>query len=217
MTVAVAAGVVQVAGVLVSVAGGNLTVGAADATDARYDLAVVDDAGVKSIAAGTPSANPVFPTHPVDSVVLAAIYVPANDTDIDAGQIVSKAAGTSFLPHTFELPLSTWGVDGLLAVAQGTHGFTAEFAFTLTRTRARAGTVPTGAGVRVDINRNGSSVFASTGDQPTIADGQASAISSTYQNAAVAAGDVLTMDVDTVGTTYTGSNLVVTQWAKRAV
>jgi len=69
----------------------------------------------------------------------------------------------------------------------------------------------------VDINRNGSSVFASTGDQPTIADGQASAISSTYQNAAVAAGDVLTMDVDTVGTTYTGSNLVVTQWAKRAV
>jgi hypothetical protein len=90
-TVAVASGKVVVnATVVVTVASGNLTIAAGDAANPRFDLVVVNNAGVKSVVQGTAAANPVFPAIPANSVVLAAIYVPANDTTIEAGQIVDK-------------------------------------------------------------------------------------------------------------------------------
>lgn len=90
MTVAVAAGTVAVLGVPAAVAGGNVTITAADATNPRFDLVVVSAAGVKSASAGTPAAAPAFPTIPASSVVLAAVYVPATDTAINANQITDK-------------------------------------------------------------------------------------------------------------------------------
>lgn len=90
MTVAVASGSVLVNSVTVVVGSGNVTVTAADGTNPRFDLIVVNDSGTKSCTAGTPAASPVFPSIPANSVVLAAVYVPANDTDIDANQIIDK-------------------------------------------------------------------------------------------------------------------------------
>ena len=90
MTVAVASGSVIVAGTTATVSSGNVTVGTADATNPRFDLITVNNAGTKACTAGTAAANPVFPAIPADSVVLAAIYVPANDGDIDADQIIDK-------------------------------------------------------------------------------------------------------------------------------
>lgn len=217
MTVAVASGVVQVAGVLVTVSSGNVTITAADGSLARFDLVVVNSSGTKSAVAGTPSTNPVFPAVPANSVALAAVYVPAGDTAINSTQIVSKGAGAFYLPHSYEFALVSWAVDGLAAIASGTHRFTAEFGLTLTRTRATVGGAPTGAGLRVDVNKNGSSVFSGTGTQPTIAATTNTILVSAYADDTMAAGDYLTMDVDTVGSTFAGDDLVVTQWAKRAV
>jgi len=90
MTVAVAAGVIAVAGVNGTVTGGNVTITAADATNPRFDLIVSNSAGTLSATAGTAASNPVFPAIPASSVVIAAVYVPANDTDIDSNQIVDK-------------------------------------------------------------------------------------------------------------------------------
>jgi len=216
MSVAVAAGVVQVAGVVVTVATGNVTITAAHGTLARFDLVVVNASAVKSVVAGTASTNPVFPAIPASSVPLAAVYVPAAITAIGSTQIVQKSAPAFFLPHNLELKLESWAVSGLVAVATGTHGVTAEFPVTLTRTRVRVNTAPTGAGIRVDVNRNGTSVFASTATQPTIAAAGTTALVTAYSNGALVAGDVLTVDVDTIGSTYAGADLVVTQWYRRA-
>lgn len=90
MTLAVAAGVVAVGGVRATVTAGNVTVTAADATDPRFDLVVVDASGAKSVEAGSPDAAPVFPAIPATSAVLAAVYVPATDTAIGGPQIVDK-------------------------------------------------------------------------------------------------------------------------------
>lgn len=98
MTVAVAAGVARVSQKRTSVTAGNVTITAADATNPRFDLVVVDDAGTKTATAGTPAASPVFPAIPTDRVVLAAVYVPANDTAIESGQIVDKRVGLRVLP-----------------------------------------------------------------------------------------------------------------------
>lgn len=77
LTVDVAVGVIAVLGVPVVVATGTLVVGAADATNPRFDLIVVNSSGTKSVTAGTAAASPVFPAIPASSVVLAAIYIPA--------------------------------------------------------------------------------------------------------------------------------------------
>lgn len=85
MTVAVSAGTILAgaAGGYVSVAAvASLAIGAADATNARYDLVVVSSAGVVSVVAGTPATNPVYPAIPAGSIALAHVYVPATQTTI---------------------------------------------------------------------------------------------------------------------------------------
>lgn len=90
MTVAVAAGWVIVDNKEVAVTAGNLTIGAAHASLGRRDIVVADNAGTKAIVAGTASAEPVKPAIPANSVLIAEVFVPATDTDIDSDQIVDK-------------------------------------------------------------------------------------------------------------------------------
>jgi hypothetical protein len=90
MTVAVAVGLVQNGSTTLAVTAGNVTVGAADGSNPRFDLIVADSTGAKQCRAGTAAASPVFPTPSAGDIVLAAIFVPTSDTDIDSNQIVDK-------------------------------------------------------------------------------------------------------------------------------
>lgn len=90
MTVAVAAGLGRYADQSFVIAAGNVTITTADATNPRIDLIVSDNTGSKSATAGTPSSNPAAPAIPASSIVLAMVYVPANDTTMGANQITDK-------------------------------------------------------------------------------------------------------------------------------
>ena len=90
MTVAVASGVVSVAGVRASVTGANATIGTADGTDPRFDMITVNSSGTIATTAGTAASVPELPSIPSNSVVLALIFVPANDTTIASNQITDK-------------------------------------------------------------------------------------------------------------------------------
>lgn len=90
MTVAVASGVVISGGTKLTVTSGNATIGVADPSNARFDLVVATSAGAKAVRPGIAALQPVFPTLGAGDVVLAAVYVPAADTDIDPNQIVDK-------------------------------------------------------------------------------------------------------------------------------
>lgn len=98
MTVAVAAGLIKIGDAIKAVTAGNVTITTANATNPRIDLIVVDNTGAKSATAGTAAAEPVFPAIPANSIVLATVYVPANDTTIASNQIIDKRAiiGGSF-------------------------------------------------------------------------------------------------------------------------
>src|SRR3990172_10770912 len=96
MTVAVAAGTVAVGGVIAALCAGNVTISAADATNSRVDLIWSDETGTRGITAGTAAANPKAPALPASKVLLAMVYVPTNDTDIDADQITDKRV---IVPH----------------------------------------------------------------------------------------------------------------------
>ncbi len=90
MTVAVAAGTVSIAGTMLLVTAANGTITAADATNPRFDLVSINTSGTIVVTAGTAAASPVFPAHPADDVVLAAVYVAANDTAIGSTEITDK-------------------------------------------------------------------------------------------------------------------------------
>lgn len=99
MTLAVASGTIKVGATVVAVSADNVTITTANATNPRFDLVVVDNAGAKSVTEGTAAAAPSFPAIPANSLVLAAVYVPANDTAIQSNQIVDKRMMLGALFH----------------------------------------------------------------------------------------------------------------------
>lgn len=95
LSVDVSAGRISLPTGEVAIAGTNVAITAPDATNPRFDLVVASSAGVVSVVAGTPAAGggvpgPVFPAIPASSVVLAAVWVPAGDTDITNAQIKDR-------------------------------------------------------------------------------------------------------------------------------
>jgi hypothetical protein len=89
-TVFVAAGEVMVGGVHATVTGGAVTGFVAHSTNPRFDLVVASSTGVVSRVAGLAAANPVAPTIPATSVLLATVYLPAASTTVVTGQITDK-------------------------------------------------------------------------------------------------------------------------------
>jgi len=87
MTPAVAKGAVLSNSVMFAVAAADVTISAADATNPRLDLIVVTSAGALAVRAGTPAAAPKPPARTANDVVIAVVYVPANDTAIGTSQI----------------------------------------------------------------------------------------------------------------------------------
>lgn len=92
MTPAVAKGSVLSNGTMFAVAAADVTVTAADATNPRIDLVVVNSSGTLAVRAGTPAAAPKPPARTANDVVIAQIYVPANETAIATANIYDRRA-----------------------------------------------------------------------------------------------------------------------------
>jgi hypothetical protein len=110
MTVAVASGEVLSGDVSFLVTGANATISAADATNPRLDLVVVNASGAIAVRTGTPAAQPKPAARTADDVVLAVVYVPATDTTISTNQITDMRVtrGVSMAAHIGAR--STYGV-----------------------------------------------------------------------------------------------------------
>lgn len=104
----------------------NLAVGAADPSNTRNDLVVIDvrdsertgiinDARLR-IVQGTPSGTPLDPTIPANSIVLARLVVTAGDTAINTGDIADlrfnaiQASQPGELAATRQPWHTAWGI-----------------------------------------------------------------------------------------------------------
>jgi hypothetical protein len=108
------------------------------------------------------------------------------------------------IPQTF-----AFSRTGALTVAVGTARFPVPFACTIVDVRTAVGTAPTGAALLVDVNKNGTTIFTTQGNRPSIAIGGTSSSAAVPDVTALAAGDLLTVDVDQIGSTIAGSDLTV--------
>ena len=66
-----------------------------------------------------------------------------------------------------------------------------------------------GAGIQVDVNYDGASVWTATANQLILAPGSTSTAVAAFATAAVTAGGLLTLDIDKVGTGTAGGDLTV--------
>lgn len=82
--------------------------------------------------------------------------------------------------------------------------------WTITGVRASVGTAPTGASVIVDVNVDGTTIFTTQGNRPTIAvSTSTSGLVTNMNTTSVATGSYLTVDIDQIGSTVTGADLCV--------
>lgn len=77
---------------------------------------------------------------------------------------------------------------------------------------ASVGTAPTGASLIVDVNVNATTIYATQANRPTIAASGFVATGGTASTTNVTNGQYVTVDVDQIGSTVAGSDLVVTVW-----
>lgn len=121
------------------------------------------------------------------------------------------------LPDTYAPVYFSWSstIDADLAVTSGVH----KTVFILPNGAASAaiegarmmvGTAPVDASLIVDINKNGTTIFTTQGNRPTITTGNTDSGAITAPDVtALANGDYLSVDIDQVGSTTPGKNLVV--------
>lgn len=101
---------------------------------------------------------------------------------------------------------------GTLTTDTGTVRRYFTHAATIIRITASVGTAPTGDSIKVDVHKNGTTIFTTQGNRPTIP------IGSFYNTresvdidvTAIAANDYLTIDIDQIGSGVAGADLVVT-------
>ena len=82
---------------------------------------------------------------------------------------------------------------------------------TISKVYVNVKTAPTGASIKVDINKNGISIWNTTqANRVVIADGATSGTQTSFDTTALVEGDVLTVDIDQVGSTTAGADITVT-------
>lgn len=84
------------------------------------------------------------------------------------------------------------------------------FALIIKKAFARVKTAPTGASLIVDVNKNGTSIWATNqANRLTVAAGAQSGTQTLFDTTSLAEGDYLSLDVDQVGSTVSGADLTV--------
>lgn len=82
---------------------------------------------------------------------------------------------------------------------------------TITKVYANVKTAPTGAAIKIDINKNGTSIWNTTqANRLTIADGETTGSQTSFDTTALVEGDILSIDIDQVGSTLAGADITVT-------
>ena len=112
--------------------------------------------------------------------------------------------------HTLVSSLPTFTKYSTLSVGAGTLRLPIDASYTITGVRLTVGTAPTGANLIVDVLKNGSTVFTTSANRPTITAGSNSGGPGAAPDLpTIAAGDYLTINIDQVGSTVAGADLVV--------
>jgi len=100
-------------------------------------------------------------------------------------------------------------IPGSLSTGARNARFYVEASRTISNVVVGVGTAPTGSTAIFDVNKNGTTIFTTQANRPTISISGFYDGSSTPDVTSLSAGDYLTVDVDQVGSTVPGSDAVI--------
>ena len=110
-----------------------------------------------------------------------------------------------------------FSMDDVLVTKIGQARFYPPYDIIITDVRISVGTAPTGATIEVDVNKNGTTIFTTQSNRPIIATSGFFDLSGTPDITAYTADtDYISVDIDQVGSTIAGKDLVVTILAVHA-
>jgi len=160
--------------------------------------------------------NPYFLAPTGDGSGLTGItyaVVSGNDSDtgITAAELEELTDGSETVLHSHASGTSSGGgggvdwvsqVDGALATGTNFRAMVAGGAFEIALVYIYCKTPGSASSTIVDVNLNGTTIFTTQGNRPELAynDADQVAVSGTPEVTTVAAGDVLTWDIDQIGT-----------------
>lgn len=143
------------------------------------------------------------------------VFLEFYDDDVEL-QEVSDTEYLEIYDGSFGTPTAVAGENlpfthsGPLSVGIGTTGYPIKGGtFTILTVAARLSSAPTGSSAIIDVNKNGTSIFGNQAARPTFAAGSHDSVVGTHSVSQVTDGDILTIDVDQVGSTSPGSYLTV--------
>ena len=190
-------------------------------TKTEVDTALSNKANTSALAAKADQSTTYTKTE-VDTALSGkannsalASYIPLAQKGAANGVASLDANGkvpVAQLPSGGTATASTYFVltrPGVLNVSTGTTRLVLPKAATIVSVVAAVGAKGLDAAIIVDINKNGTTIFTNQANRPTIA-------SDTYQSSIgtlsmpMLPGDYLTVDVDQIGSTLSGSDLTVT-------
>ena len=112
--------------------------------------------------------------------------------------------------HPTTVQMASFSQPGTLLVLVGKSRFRFPAASTIVDVTMAVNTAPTGAAIICDIDTNGTTIFTTQANRPTIAAGaNATAAAAIPDVTAYAAGDYITVDIDQVGSSVAGADLSV--------
>ena len=127
------------------------------------------------------------------------------------GQMLSKKSGTDY-DTEWAYPVKALVLEsaGDLAVGTSKAFVPVPFNMEITKVKAQVLAAPTGSSLILDINVNGSSIYTTQANRPTITAGDYLIEAELPDDVSLETDDMITIDIDQVGSTVAGSNLAVT-------
>jgi hypothetical protein len=127
-----------------------------------------------------------------------------NGTD-DITIAASGAINTNTRLFTFVLHRGENATTGL----NKTNKLIVDKAYTINKAYAYATTAPTGAALIFDINLNGSTIWSTQANRLQIAAGANSGTQTSFNSTALVENDILSIDIDQIGSTLPGADITV--------
>lgn len=164
-----------------------------------------DDAGVEHLLGGALDA--VMTTE--GDILYQGASAPARLAKGTTKQILRMNTGATAPEWVANTRGIAFYLSGDLEAADE-MSFIAPCALTVTNVKMAVGTAPTGANLIVDVHKNGTTIFTTQGNRPTIVATETTEDSAAPDVTSIAAGDKITLIVDQIGSTIAGSDLSAT-------
>lgn len=164
-----------------------------------------DDAGAEHLLGGALDA--VMTTE--GDILYRGSAAPARLAIGTAKHVLRTNAGATAPEWVANTRGLAYYLSGDLA-ADDEMSFIAPCALTVTNVKMAVGTAPTDANLIVDIHKNGTTIFTTQDNRPTIVATETTEDSAAPDVTSIAAGDKITLIVDQVGSTIAGADLSAT-------